>query len=283
MNLIKNLLHSFRSVFQKMKVRPGQCQTRYPIILVHGISIRDSWSISSWGRIPKYLSRGGADVYLGQTQAWASYKTNAKHIRDKVDEILLKTGKSKVNIIAHSKGGVDARYAIAQLDLGEKVASLTTVSTPHRGTCAADMAMQAGIPESGFKLADFLAGLFGDSDPQVNEAIRELSRENMERFNEQVKDVKNVYYQSYGARMLKASDDPLFPYNLVKKIEGDNDGLIAVDSMRWGDFQQIVEAKDGKSGISHGQISGIPGDMAANTNVALYYVRWVEALKARGF
>ena len=38
----------------------------------------------------------------------------------------------KVNIIAHSKGGLDARYMISKLNMGEYVASLTMISSPHR-------------------------------------------------------------------------------------------------------------------------------------------------------
>ena len=48
-------------------------------------------------------------------------------------EILRKTGAEKVNIIAHSKGGLDSRWAISKLGLAPHVASLTTINTPHRG------------------------------------------------------------------------------------------------------------------------------------------------------
>src|SRR5207249_8887306 len=43
-----------------------------------------------------------------------------------------------VNIVAHSMGGLDARYAISQLGLGGRVASLITIGTPHLGTPLAD-------------------------------------------------------------------------------------------------------------------------------------------------
>ncbi len=45
----------------------------------------------------------------------------------------------KVNLIAHSMGGLDARYAICQLGLADRVASLTTIGTPHLGTPLADL------------------------------------------------------------------------------------------------------------------------------------------------
>src|SRR5262249_14005627 len=43
-----------------------------------------------------------------------------------------------VNIVAHSMGGLDARFLITHLDMASRVKSLTTVSTPHRGTHLAD-------------------------------------------------------------------------------------------------------------------------------------------------
>src|SRR5690606_21994510 len=51
-----------------------------------------------------------------------------------------------VNLFAHSMGGLDSRFLISSLGYGDRVASLTTLSTPHRGTAVADMAL--GLTES---------------------------------------------------------------------------------------------------------------------------------------
>ena len=53
-------------------------------------------------------------------------------------QIIQKTGCEKVNIIAHSKGGLESRYAISQLGLSPYVASLTTINTPHHGCTFVD-------------------------------------------------------------------------------------------------------------------------------------------------
>src|SRR5207245_6473457 len=53
------------------------------------------------------------------------------------EQILRWTGEP-VNLIAHSMGGLDARYMITHLGMAEHVRSLTTVSTPHRGTYLVD-------------------------------------------------------------------------------------------------------------------------------------------------
>lgn len=72
---------------------------------------------------------------------------NAGILREKIFEILRENGEEKVNIIAHSKGGLDSRYLISGLHMAPYVASLTTICTPHRGSMLADLLM---------KLPDFL-------------------------------------------------------------------------------------------------------------------------------
>ena len=59
--------------------------------------------------------------------------TIGEDIKKKILEVIEKTGCEKVNIIAHSKGGLDSRYAISILGMDKYTASLTTISTPHRG------------------------------------------------------------------------------------------------------------------------------------------------------
>src|SRR5581483_3644315 len=49
--------------------------------------------------------------------------------------------RTKVNLIAHSAGGLDARCAISQLGLGARVASLTTIAAPHRGCAVNDLSV----------------------------------------------------------------------------------------------------------------------------------------------
>ena len=43
-----------------------------------------------------------------------------------------------VHLFAHSMGGLDSRYMISQLDMADRVLTLTTIGTPHRGTSFAD-------------------------------------------------------------------------------------------------------------------------------------------------
>ena len=109
------------------------CKTRYPIVLVHGIFFRDWQLLGYWGRIPAALRRCGAQLYYGGQQSALPVAQSGEELARRLREVLRETGAEKVNIIAHSKGGLDSRWAITRLELAPQVASLTTVNTPHRG------------------------------------------------------------------------------------------------------------------------------------------------------
>ena len=103
--------------------RDDSCKTKYPIVLIHGAGFRDlKWPVY-WGRIPKALERRGAKIYYGLQDCWASTETNAREIVRRIDEILAETGADKVNLIAHSKGGLEARMAASSLGAGDRRAA----------------------------------------------------------------------------------------------------------------------------------------------------------------
>ena len=236
--------------------------------------------ISSWGRIPEYLRHGGAKVFLGKAEAWSSFENNARQLKARIESILSQTHAQKINIIAHSKGGLDARYAISKLTMADKVASLTTVCTPHHGTCIADIVCDH-IPEDDavvYALVDFFARFLGDEQPNSSVAIKQLSRNHMKTFNKEIIDAGGVLYQSYGAQMLSALDDPLYAisYRLLKKHEGHNDGMVSEQSCQWGDFRGITQE------VSHLQMTDSITDRVSNTSIPMLYVGWVNELKLKG-
>ena len=74
---------------------------------------------------------------------WAgSVEERAAAMHSDVLHVLQETGADKIHIIAHSMGGLDARHMLfADREAGrihERVASLTTISTPHEGSPFAD-------------------------------------------------------------------------------------------------------------------------------------------------
>ena len=110
---------------------------KYPIILVHGLMVRHFKRFRAFGRIERVLADEGHDVHVATHDGFGSIETNAEQLRDYILKLLETTGAEKVNLIAHSKGGLDLKYMIKHFDMADKVASFTTLSTPHKGSAVA--------------------------------------------------------------------------------------------------------------------------------------------------
>ncbi len=228
------------------RVEKMECKTKYPLLLVHGVFFRDSRYLNYWGRIPNELIKNGATVYYGVQDSAASVKECGKEIAERIKEIVKETGCEKVNIIAHSKGGLDSRYAISCLDAAKFVASLTTINTPHRGCIFADYLLNK-LPKSfcqsiARKYNKTLLKL-GDKHPDFMAAVKDLTASECSRFNEVVSNMPNVFYQSIGSKMKKATSGK-FPLNvsypLVRHFDGESDGLVAIESMKWESSSRLL-------------------------------------------
>ena len=109
-------------------------KTRFPIVLVHGLGMKDTFFMKSWGWIDRILRVQGYTVYKSSVDGFGTVAGNAAQLKEEIRKIHEETGAEKVNIIAHSKGGLDAKYMIQQMDMAKRVASLTTLCTPHKGS-----------------------------------------------------------------------------------------------------------------------------------------------------
>ena len=232
---------------------PGR-GTKYPILMVHGVGFRDlKWPLY-WGRIPAVLAGTGSVLFYGQQDCWARIEDNAKTLRARIRQILEETGAEKVNIIAHSKGGLEARMVASSLGMGGQIASITTIGTPHRGSKTIDRLLKA--PDSLFNLASFAVNnwiaLIGDTKPDFFAVCKDFSTAFAERFNRENPDVPGVFYQSFaGVMKTPLSDIHLSTANaVVRRIEGDNDGLVTVASARWGSSFTLLTGCT-RRGVSH--------------------------------
>lgn len=277
-----------RARFLRNQQRAGLrvCQTNYPILMVHGIFFRDWEIFNYWGRIPGELEQNGATLYYGQQQSSSSVETSAEELKARILHIIETEQCAKVNIIAHSKGGLDARYAISRLGMDRYVASLTTINTPHHGCRFAGRALD-NLPQNlvGFvsKSYDKLFTKLGDEGADFFSGVSELTDEKCARLNAELPDCPGVLYQSIGSRMAdaKSADFPLnLGYSIVKPIDGDNDGLVAVSSMPWGEFTMLQPA--GRRGISHGDMIDLTRKDVKGFDVCEFYVGLVQRLKERG-
>jgi len=255
---------------------------KYPVVMVHGIAAHDRKSlINFWGRIPETLRNNRAVVFLGNTDAWGSIESNAAILKSTIDKVLLETKSEKVNIIAHSKGGIDSRYLIWKYDYGDKIASLTTISTPHHGAELADLLFSGKIIHTNIakKALITFGKLYGDTNPDIYNSIYQLTTENMREFNSKIEMDSRVYYQSIYTTMKNRFDDLMFfnSYIYVNKISGANDGIVSVASTRWsGNISEI-------EGLSHAEIVDFKMRNISGINIPDIYLNIIRDLGNRGF
>lgn len=227
-------------------------KTTYPIVLVHGIARFDvGWNeliqidnsddpfldlFHYFRGIRTMLIKHGFSVYHSNVPWAASVSTRSEKLKENVWKILEKPEVEKVNIIAHSMGGLDARHMLFndrnKGRIHEKIASLTTIGTPHHGTSFAD----EGIREHG-ELVEILKRL------SLNiEGFRDLTRDACSAFNDnpEVKTFENELEKHTELRAYtgSASIENVLgmlkkPYKIIKEEEGDNDGLVSVNSALW--------------------------------------------------
>ena len=148
-----------------------------------------------------------------------------------------------MNIIAHSMGGLDARYMISRLKPpGVEVLSLTTVGTPHRGSAVADYVFDRVGKERVPGVYRALRKLGVETG-----AFEQLTRGYMcGEFNPRTVDREGVRYFSFGA-MFEPGWWSVFrgSHGVVRGVEGENDGLVSVESARWGVYRGTLV------GVSH--------------------------------
>ena len=266
------------------------CRTRYPLLLVHGVFFRDYRYVNYWGRIPAALERNGAAIFYGNHQSAASVADSARELTDRIKSIVEETGCEKVNIIAHSKGGLDCRYAISFCGAAPYVASLTTINSPHGGCGFADYLLTA-IPEEAQRRIEttYNAAMrrLGDPNPDFMAAVRDLTAARCAQRNKGLEDHPNtegILCQSVGS-CLRRGGDGRFPlnltYRLVKFFDGENDGLVSRDSFPFGERFTYLQS-GGARGISHGDVVDLNRENLPDFDVREFYVTLVSQLKDRG-
>ena len=255
--------------------------TEYPIILVHGIAIREAWYIKAFGKIGKVLRQEGFDVTTAKTDAFGTIENNAETLKKCVLDVLERTGAEKVNLIGQSKGGIDSLYMIEHLGMKEKVATLTTLSTPHKGSLIATRIWN--IPMWIKRILALLINGFyrlaGDKRPNSLKVCEQL------KLIEDVSEVsvpEGIYCQSYSQRMKRARDC-LFvaiPYLIYNKVDrGNHDGIVTVDSARFG----IYRGDCFKESISHTQMVDFFARRKTRSVIFDFYIRLCRELGEMGY
>ncbi|HET9752697.1 MAG TPA: alpha/beta fold hydrolase [Myxococcales bacterium] len=197
---------------------------RHPVVLAHGVLGFDEIAVAGrrhryFRNIAEQLGPLGAEFHFPRVPPAAPVSVRAGRLVALVREL----PGARVNVIAHSMGGLDARFAIARLGLGDRVASLVTIGAPHHGTPLANLPFSRLLP----------IAAFADLTPRA-----------AARFNREVPDDPRIAYCSVvGATDLAHTNPLLWPSHAYLSARGGaNDGLVPAASQRWGKVLREIEA-----------------------------------------
>jgi triacylglycerol lipase len=208
---------------------------RSPIVLVHGLLGFTEIKLCGWTLaryfpgIPEALTQAGNRVlqpWLGMTHSVAERAGQLKKYLDR------NAPHEPVHILAHSMGGLDARYMISRLGMAERVLSLTTLGTPHRGSAFADWSIRR---------IGRIVGPVLDLCGVPRGAFRDLTMAECKRFNAEVRDAPSVRYFSVAGRYEGAMRNLQWKLyaRVLEREEGENDGLVSLSSARYGEACDI--------------------------------------------
>lgn len=237
----------------------------YPVIICHGfLGYRNMLLWSMFGGVDDALQKSGIPALRTIAHPTASIETRASEINKQIIEAY---GEDQpVHIIGHSMGGLDIRYLAspAGLNQGHRICSVTTLSTPHHGSILAGK-----IPF--FLRYTFIAGawiiksclvpgegkeFFSKIADQDWRGYQQLTSNYLNNeFNPQIVDHPNVNYVSYGSAINPFNQTFAGKFrrlvsNTLMEQDGINDGMVGVESARWGECRGTMLA-------NHGEIVGL--------------------------
>lgn len=256
--------------------------TRYPIILVHGVAIKEKKYLRAFGWIAEKMREEGYEVYIAKTDAFGSIESNAEQLKDYVLKILEKTGAEKVNLIGHSKGGLDSKEMILSLDMEGKVSSLTTLCTPHKGSIIASKIWELPMPIKkiyAWCIDKFYKHVFGDKNPDSMTVCKQLCH--VDEGLETVGFSSKVYCQSYSSTLKSGKDCFIMalPMRIYKHFSGkENDGMVSVESSKFGEYKGDCLGES----ISHLQIIDILAKPKSRKAIYDFYISICKDLETRG-
>ena len=202
---------------------------QFAVVLAHGFMGFDNAlgkRVHYFRGIQQGLLRQGVKASVGRVGAMESVPARAAALSEFIRDL----DEPRVVVLAHSMGGLDARYALCKLGLNERVRALVSVGSPHHGTPLASL----GGRLAARNLRKFLLSIGINT-----EAVDWLGEESGETFNRDVQDAANVFYGSAigSPRRHNFLDAPMLlaSHEVLSRLRGPNDGIVPVSSQAWGE------------------------------------------------
>ncbi len=188
---------------------PDNAETRYPVVFVGGIDARSTFDWSA--DLLDAVARHGPEVHHISLPGWAPVPVRSEALWEALER--LPTAAPRVNLVCYAVAGLDCRHVVSPGGLfagddaaaaaaADRIASVTTIATPHRGTAVANVALalsRYGAADGllGALLGEDREGAGGADDAQVRQALDGLTNERALAFNQQIVDAAGVHYRSW--------------------------------------------------------------------------------------
>jgi triacylglycerol lipase len=287
----------------------------YPFVLAHGFFGFEEFAgldfETYYFHVKDHLAAQGEIVDTPAVDPFNSSDVRGVELLNRVQDFLAATGASKVNIIGHSQGGLDARVvASLRPDL---VASVVTISTPHYGSPVADVAMKLLADPNAQQILDALVQLVGGplydqigNATSITKAFESFAQPGITAFNTKYPDSAGVFYASIAGRSSlhpdggdctgdvavpfvqswKSTLDPLNSlfYVFAPILSGSsnivNDGLVRAKDAKWGEYWGCLPA-DHVDEV--GQILGQSPGLGNGWKYLDFYTQLIGYLRAQGY
>lgn len=238
--------------------------TRHPLFLMHGFGASEE----TWDEVLTWYGEEGYLARAASVERFEPSPVRAAQWRQALDDWQAGGTWRRVHLIGHSLGGIDARFLAAHLDPNRRVASVTTVASPHWGTPLADIGL--GIVNHDYspeEVGEMMGAVMPDapiaedgapdlSYQGLSSVLWQLSQPGAMAFNETVPDRPDIPYRSWAGMTCGLLDLAcqwdwsweLVPLALVPshRILADiglpSDGVVDVTSALWTGFEGIVPA-----------------------------------------
>ncbi len=288
----------------------------YPIVLAHGFFGFDKFAGADfadyfYGVKTELAKHGETAVFTPAVDPFNSSAFRGAQLADRVAQIRAETGATKVILIGHSQGGLDAR--VVAHDHPQWVAAVVTLQTPHHGTPVADVALKLTSDPTFGSIVDAIVKTAGKplwdqigDATSLEKPLQDFSTPGIAAFNAAYPDAPGVYYASLAGRsalhkaggdcaaaappFVAAWDGTVDPIHALLSgtelvLAGGaanypNDGLVRDKDAAWGELLGCVPA-DHLDMI--GQIFGEgpgPGNSWSHRQL---YVDLVAFLRQKGF
>ena len=271
----------------------GPLTGSYPVVLSHGIlGFDDSQSqpwLKYWGGMDEYLRSQGVAVLTPGSTALSSVEQRASQQKNLINQWMAAYGYNKVHIMGHSQGGLVSRYMVSNLGMSNKVRSVTTINTPHKGAPMADIAL--GVIPNWLEpfvgtVINFFGGLiYSDNTQDIIAMANSLTVSNATAFNQNTPNKSGVKYYSYGSYAYEDFiQHPIMSITLPITFIGGpfygfstyNDGVVPYGSQKWGTWKGRPKDYWFATGLDHLQMTNFEWSGQNYFDVEGFYLKMAK-------